>query len=485
MMKVLLVDPPMTTVGLNIGLAYLAAALVDHGYEVAVLDLNNSPAKAKPKAALKQKVMAFEPDLVGFSMLSRAYGAAIQLIRYLKTFSRVSIVVGGPHVFIAPGELAEDKDIDYCIIGEGEITLAELAKTLQNGADVSTVKGIIYKNGGRIIETEPRPLLKDLDRLPFPNYRVYGIREIKEYPLLTSRGCPYGCAFCLSPKLSQHRWRARNPEKLIDELVHAVETYRSTSFTIMDDNFTLDARRAEEFCDLLMQSGLKLKWWSDNGIRADKVTEGLALKMKQAGCAGVSLGVESFDPEVFDRVNKGETIEQIKKTIRLFRQHKIRVDGFLIVGLPGDTFAKTIKSQTIARQVGLNQGLTQLLVPYPKTDVWDYVVKSGRFLRDEKSSTTEVVFETEDFSGEERRLAYEISTVLNYSYAAFYVGDSVVRSMRTIPHLLSLILRYDLRNIWRHLFYLPKRGLGYIWRTRIGLTSKQRFERRLGIKFDY
>jgi radical SAM superfamily enzyme YgiQ (UPF0313 family) len=237
--------------------------------------------------------------------------------------------------------LEKHPEIDAVVLGEGEVTTATLLHALENGVDFAQVAGIIYRYKGEIKRNKARPLIKDLDKLPWPLYDLFGYASMAQYPLLTSRGCPFSCIFCY--KIFGKVVRFRKVADCVEELAWALEYYHTDRFRIIDDAFNIQPERAEEFCDLLLDKKLPVKWAAPF-IRADQVTPTLARKMKESGCFAASVGIESFDPEVFAGINKGETLEDLARGTTLLRQVGIIVGGSLVVGLPKDTFRKTLDS---------------------------------------------------------------------------------------------------------------------------------------------
>jgi radical SAM superfamily enzyme YgiQ (UPF0313 family) len=189
---------------------------------------------------------------------------------------------------------------------------------------------------------------------------------------------------------------------------------------VVDDNFTLNTKRAEEICDLLVSEKIGLPWQSQNGIRADRVTEDLAKKMKRSGCRYVWVGVETADEEVFEKTNKGEELEDIKAGIQNLKSVGIRVGGFFIVGLPNSTRQSDMKAIDFVKELGID-GWWFNFIPYPHTLAWDWVRSHGKLLRPCEgalqygSHDIDPVFETEEYSRESRVKTYnEIHVRLRY-----------------------------------------------------------------------
>lgn len=464
-MKVLLIDPPGRVKGVNIGLAYLAAVLKKDSHEIKFLDFNNRYTENQSEI-LKKTILDFKPEIIGFTLLSLSYYACMKMINNIKKYYDCTIIVGGPQTFIEREQLLKDnKNIDIVVVGEGEETLLEIIKSLKHEMKMKDVKGIFFRKGRDIIDTGKRPLIKDLDSIPFADYEALGVKNFtfdgnNRYLILTSRGCPYNCCFCYSQVMSGRTWRGRKPELLVEELKGAVKKFGCDSFEICDDNFTLDVTRAEKFCDLLIKEKLNMNWACM--ARADKITERLAKKMKQSGCERVQIGVESLVPEIFVGVDKGESIDDIKKAVKLFKKYRIKIYSFFISGLPNDTFEGVMKSYKLSKEIGFDFNSWQNLMPLPRTRAHDWVKQHGKIIRDYKnqSSVLEIGFETPEFTKEEREKAFNIIAIKEKAYPFDPKKSNIQNGLNT----LKLILKYDPLHLPSHIYKITGKALSIILR---------------------
>ena len=435
-MRILLIDPPGRNKGLNTGLGYLSAVM-NAGHEVKVLDLNNievgscgDPNPDLPADKLNKKVMSavdeYKPELFGVSVKTFTAGVSKQICQWVRSRRpEIITVAGGPHMTLDGPNFMRETAIDFGIQGEGEYSILKLCNALNAGAGMEDVQGVLYRKNGELIQRPRGDTIQDLDALPFPDYHNFtSILEndgrLREYPLLTSRGCPFNCSYCSMPNIMGRRWRSRVPARVIEELRHAKRAYHSESFTVVDDNFTLNLKRVEEVCDLLVSEQIHLPWNSQNGIRADRITEGLARKMKRSGCRHVWIGIESADEEVFKRINKGEKLEDVKNGIRHLRSTGIGVGGFFIVGLPHSTRETDLKAVAFVKENKIN-GWWFNFLPYPHTEAWNWVQTHGKILRpldgalQYGSDSIQPVFETDDYPELDRMRTYnEIHIRLKY-----------------------------------------------------------------------
>ncbi|MFB3905300.1 MAG: radical SAM protein [Acidobacteriota bacterium] len=405
-MRIVLVDPPGVRRGLNTGYGYLCAALKKEGHIVEVIDFANRPGEAK-----KRMQQARGSDLIGFSIKSSTLNKTLQLARMTHG---ERLIAGGPHIALDGKRFMEENpQFDLCVMGEGEEAVVSIAR----GDDYRAIDGTLFRDNSRVTGTGCRRWIENLDDLPFPEYSCFdSVREkrtIQNYPIVTSRGCPYRCTFCSVPQVTGRRWRARSPENVVAELLQAKDRYGSREFKVLDDNFTLDVARAKDICRLLLGKRTDMTWSCANGIRADRVDEELLGLMRASGCESISIGIESADPAVLSQTRKGEELEHIRRTVELARKKGIRVQGFFIIGLTGSTYESDKRSLEFAKAVGLDEASWGLLVPYPGTELWDQFRsdRSVRFLRDWKEgfhlgANPKPVFETRDYPAWKKLKAY-------------------------------------------------------------------------------
>ena len=450
-MKICFIDLPRADKKTpNIGIGYLASSLMEKGHHVKVIDLNFDSEHIEERLAETSNY-----DIVGISLKSFAIPFALEVSRMVKSRH---LIWGGPHITVdGQNFLSRDSNRGIGVVGEGEQTILELVDAIEHDKGLQDIKGIIYKDKDRLVVNPPRAFNADLHFLPYPNYEVFdffkGTMEL--YPLITSRGCPYSCIFCCASLVSGKKWRHRKPIEVIEELEFAKSRYNSTGFVVHDDNFTMDINRAKEICRLLIERKINMDWVCSSGVRADRLDDELAALMKMSGCTQVALGIESIDPEIFPTIKKGENLDDIKRAVVLLKKHKIRVLGFFIIGLPGDNLERTKSSIELAKNLGLSTTFWGHLAPYPGTKVWDWVKgdtkiigawEEARFTIHAQEES--VVFETSDFSREDRLRAYYLANVKSKCYDQLFEPEKSV--IYNAIHILRLIIKYDAKNILRH-----------------------------------
>lgn len=382
-MKILLIDPhAWQKHSINLGLAYIAASLKISGFSTKILDLNNNTYSDQE---LKSFLSEYNPQVVGVSVKTATANSASEIIEKLKGMHPdIIYVAGGPHVTLCGKEfMSENEMIDFGLAGESEESFPLLLKIIKSGeSDFSSVKGLYYrKNNNLIFNNRGRDL--DIERLAFPDFRPIKDANFANfrYPLMTSRGCPYGCIFCCVGLVFGKKWRARKPEDVIGELLEAKARYQISSFEIMDDNFTFDIRRAKQICRLMIKSRLNLEWWCHNGLRADKLDKELLCLMKKAGCRSIAIGIETGDEGIFSNINKGEKLSDIIRAVKMIKKAGMRCVGYFIIGLPGESMESIKKTVRLQRELNLSDFKYNMLVPYPGTVIWDIIHRGGRMLK--------------------------------------------------------------------------------------------------------
>jgi len=401
----------------NIGIAYLTPALQKAGHQVLVIDLNNEDLTDNQVFAI---IDNHKPDIVGFSVKTATMASSRDLAQKIKQrHPSVFLLAGGPHVSLMWRELIAEKLFDVIFVGEGEEILPVICQRLIKKQAIDNLSGVVTQyNLSENVFINP-PLIQNLDKLCFPKYDLFP-SKVKEfirtnYPLSTSRGCVYNCIYCSVPKISGKKFRARSPENVIQELKQAESKYNICGFEIIDDLFNLDIERCKAICRLLIKNNLRLPWSCPNGLRADRVDEELANLMWQSGCRSVNVGIESADPEIFAQIKKGETLAQVERGVKIFQKAGIDVTGYFIIGLPGDSLAVEKKSVKFIKKLGIN-AFFNMLVPYPGTEVWNWVNEHARFLGNPEEALhfadevgkINVMFETANFTAKERLYAYEM-----------------------------------------------------------------------------
>ena len=423
MAKVTLIDSLGWQDGLfNLGLAYLSSSLKLGGHKVRVLDLNN---RFRKPEEIVDVIGEHAPDYVGFSVKSATFANAVELHKKLvERYPHITFVYGGPHITLSKTGIMDETPPAYFIRGDAEFTARDFVTRHSNGeTDFSDVPGMMYRDGNGSDVAVDVQFHTDINDIPLPDFTTFdSFPEFKTYPLLTSRGCPYKCTYCSVPAISGKRWVYRSAPSIMKELDHVVNFLKMDNVVIVDDNFTLHKKRAESVCQAIIDSGFDFKWSCGNGIRADRIWPDLAELMYRAGCVEVAFGIESLVTEVFDLLKKGEEVDHIRHGIEVVQNAGLNVTGFFMIGLPGSTYRKDLKTLALARRLNLNNYYFGLTVPYPGTEMWDWAQENARFLVPWQNSyhisevfrdglerlKLEPVFDTPEYPAEQRQQMFRM-----------------------------------------------------------------------------
>lgn len=439
MTKVTLIQPSFGSrmVQIPMGIAYLAAVLEKNDVDVSLIDLNISDEKEIEKVK--------SSDIVGISVKTESYPSAASITEKIKeTDSDIPIMWGGVHPTILADECLKNLRIDYCVIGEGERTVVELVDAIANNGELNGVKGIAFKNNGQIVHTEPRPLIENINEIPFPAYHllgmdkyiycVNGVDNVRRYPwacIFTSRGCPHNCIFCY--RFFGQRYRARSPENVLAEMEFLIDKYGIREFFVLDENFTLQKDRVMKICDMIIEKNLDILFRCPSGVRADIMDREMLEKLKAAGMYKASFGIESASEEILKRAKKNLDLNKVKDAVKLCKEVGVETVGYFIIGLPGETIHTAMKTIKFAKELPLNDAMFFIATPLPATEFYDWTVEKG-FLQETdwskyKFSSYKSVCKTDDLTSE------QIVNLVRLANRQFYLRPNVIlRKLSRMRH---------------------------------------------------
>ncbi len=368
----LLKDPKKLTpkVSPPLGLGYVAAVLEDEGVEVEIVDMH---VERMTVPELQEHVNSFQPDVVGIGTLTPTFYRAIEEAQAIKDVDPdTEIVFGGVHPSFMYKETLKDYScVDFVVIGEGEYTMLELVRALDNGQDLKTIKGIAYRKGDEVYRTEKRSPIQNLDELPIPARHLFSMElypQFRRGSISTSRGCPYRCIFCSASAFNGHKVRFHSIERILEEIELLKNRFGCNEITFNDDLFLFDRKRVLQLCQKIKERNLDIKWGCD--ARIDSVTPELLKIMVEAGCTTVLFGVESFSQKVLDTIGKQYKVEDAKRALMWAREAGILSQVTLVLGLPGEddeTFNETL---SFIKEFKPKAAWAFFLSPYPGTEIY-------------------------------------------------------------------------------------------------------------------
>lgn len=360
------------------GLAYLASVLCQAGYEVRTID---DYAQRLGLEGVLKYINDFNPVVVGISCLTPFADEAFFLAKRIrKRFPRLKIVMGHRHADYFANQIVSDGIADIVVHGEGELTLLEIVRTLEISGDLSSVSGITYFDGQKAIRTSARPLIENLVSIPFPAWDLFPLERYKpcaevtpggkrHLPLLTSRGCPYGCVFC-NQEIG-NRFRTRTPQNVVSEIQWAHDRFGADGFILFDANFPLLRKNALALCSEMIRAKIstEIKWTTET--RPDRIDDELVELMKKAGCTKIQIGFESGSDRVLSVLKKDFTVEDSVRAARVIKNAGVRLYGLFMIGNPTETEEEIRQTIKFAQSLDLDFAKFNLFVPYPGTPAYE------------------------------------------------------------------------------------------------------------------
>ena len=383
---VTLVNPPYPSGApqsffIPLGISYLTAVLENKGYTVDVIDCQ---ALKPSKKELEDELSRLQPDLFGVTSTTLTYGPTLEIVKIAKKICPECLtILGGPHVTVMDEQtLGELPEADIVVRGEGEQTILELARLTSKSAlrNLDEIAGITFRKDGQIVRTSDRPFIQNLDELPFPAYNHFPLNMYRLFgriylPIITSRGCPFQCTFCLASRMCGKRFRARSPKNVVDELEWLRDVHGADAFDFYDDTFTFDRKRTRDICEEMKNRNVDLPW--DCRTRVDQVSKEVLSKMKSANCELIHFGVESGSQKMLDAMKKGTTVEQNERAIMWAKEVGISVAISVVVGYPGETTDMLKQTLDFIRKTKPDLVYMCVAIPYPGTELYDLLKDLG------------------------------------------------------------------------------------------------------------
>ena len=381
---------------------------------------------------IEKEIKRRKPDVVGITAMTFTLIDVIMTAKVVKSIDEnIKVVLGGPHVNIYPDETINIPEVDYLVLGEGEITFTELIQNMGNMGRLKQIKGLAFKEGDKIVNTDQRTLIDNLDAIPFPArhltpYKKYYSLLAKRSPvttMITSRGCPYKCLFCDRPHLGK-KFRARSANNVVDEMEECM-SMGVNEFLIYDDTFTINRKRVINICDEILKRGLDIGW--DIRARVDNVDAEMLKKLKEAGCERIHYGIESANPEILKVLRKGITVEQVIKAFKLTKKVGISTLAYFMIGSPRETRAQALETIEFAKKLNPDFIHFSVTTPFPATPLYYMGLEEGVFKKDywqdfAKNPTNGFVPEL----WEENLSREEWIELLKYAYKSFYTRPTYI-----------------------------------------------------------
>jgi radical SAM superfamily enzyme YgiQ (UPF0313 family) len=354
----------------GLGIAYIASSLRAAGHEIDMLDGKLALLTVDD---IVERVRTGRPDLVGITCMTVEYPRAIQIARRIKE-DRVDIpiVVGGAHVnAVGRQALEEGEAFDFACVGEGEYLARELAEAIEQKVDPSTIPGLVSRRGGELVTAPPRLPPEDYDALPFPAWDLF--RSIDTIPLITHRGCPFKCVFCSHN--SGFKPRYRTPANVLDEVEEVLARYRPKRIRIEDETFGLHMGRTKAILEEIISRGFHRRITFSAQTRVDRVDDEFMRLLKTANFETLELGVESGNPEVLEKTEKGITLEQVERAVALAKANGLQVWCKFILGHPDETRETIRDTIDFIAKINPHKLSVSIMTPFPGTPIHEMAVR--------------------------------------------------------------------------------------------------------------
>jgi len=369
-----------------LGLLHIAAVLKQSDIEVCLIEAR---ARGLTHEQVIEQVRRESPDFVGITAITARINSALYLAAKIKEINPdIKIILGGPHVHFEHKTIINDPSVDFCVRGEGEMTTLELIKAVVDGGNLQEVKGITFKEEGKVIVTPDRPFIPNLDMLPFPARELLGNSVYKGSwtegetfsPALATRGCPYFCQFCDAPAIWGRMHRRRSVGDVLDELEQIYNEFGVRYIRFVDVLLVVDKKWTIELCRGMFERGLNDLSWACDG-RVGLMSDELLKELREANCKVIFYGIEFGNQRILDFCKKGFTIKQVKETIEMTSRVGISSYGYFMIGYPTETVETVEDTIKLAVELGLDYGMDSagfsIVTPFPGTGLYEYCKRNN------------------------------------------------------------------------------------------------------------
>jgi len=417
-----------------LGILYIATYLRENGIDVSIMDEATQGFSLKDTVDWVKKE---DPDILGFSTCSSSGRRAAIITEKVKEENPNIITVLGNFyaTFNAERILKKYPFVDVIVRGEGEYTSLELAKCLEKGSNLKKVLGINLRNNGQIISTFDRPLIKDVDSLPFPDRQLLDfeyhnttagivVAPKKFSSFVSSRGCVFQCRFCGCRRLARDLWRSRSVDNILEEL-HLLSSQGYKQFLFVDDNFTLNPKRVIKICRRLRKEKVDVEFFAEG--RVDHCPQDMLTEMAKANCKMIYFGIENASQKVLDYYDKRTTPQQAIDAVRKARNARIDVIvTSFILGAPHETRREIQSTLKFAQKLQADIPQFNILATFPGTDIWEELKMQGVLNEEKYWETGVLVPEVSPYSVP----CEEIEQMIHEGYQRFFIRpDYVVKQL--------------------------------------------------------
>jgi radical SAM superfamily enzyme YgiQ (UPF0313 family) len=475
-----LINPPgiktfsglqMHTPNPPLGLAYVAGSLREAGLDYRVVDATGEALDAVSPypdrddfmvqgLTLDELVARIDPDtdVVGVScMFSTLWPLTNRVAHAVREkFPAALLVLGGEHGTAVPEHVLATSPFDVVVLGEGEDTFVELLRARAAGRPPGEVKGIAFREHGRVVTTGLSPRRRDVDAIPLPDWDSFPIREYiarhqtnginlgRSMPLLGTRGCPFQCTFCSNPAMWTQRWIARDPRRLADEMELYVRKYQVTNFDFQDLTAIVKRQWIVDFCRELIGRGLDITWQMPSGTRAEVFDAEVADLLYRSGCRALAFAPESGSPAILKAVKKQVDLGHMLDAMRAAVRRGLKLSCFIVIGFPDDTPATLRDTLRLIRRMamlGVYDVAVSKFVPYPGSALFRRLQQEGKLQLDDQFFVSPMDF----YTARAPSYADVVSTrrlywTMLWMFVNFYVISFTLRPWRVVRALARAVV---------------------------------------------
>ncbi len=326
---------------------------------------------------IENSIEDFDPSVVGISSKTQNFVSSSIVAKIAKEINPdIKIIVGGVHPTMNGSKVLDCEDIDFLSIGEGEKTIVELLTALEKDKELNSVKGIVFRENGKVITTKPQSYVENLDSLDFPLTNAPKVlKDFDKYPkeafgyIFASRGCPYACTFCESKSMWTRKVRYRSPENVIAEMKQMYNFgVRKVNFD--DDTFGVSKKNIKSINDLLHQELPKMTYTCETVVQLAK-DENVVKDMKRGGCTATFVGIESGNNEILKKIKKTQTTKECVQAMKNLRKHGIESHAFIMVGFPDETEETFKQTMDFIPELKPDGVIFSIFTPYPGSDIYN------------------------------------------------------------------------------------------------------------------
>ncbi len=450
-----------------LGLAYIAAALTEAGFEHRVIDGTGEALDAVspyPDRAdfmiqgltIDEIVRRIDPatEVIGISCMFSTLWPVVHRVAdaVREKAPGVLLVLGGEHGTAVPDHVLATSPFDVVVLGEGEDTFVELLRARAAGRPLGEVKGIAFREGDRVVNTGLSARRRDIDTIPLPEWESFPIREYitrhqtnginlgRSMPMLGTRGCPFQCTFCSNPAMWTQRWIARDPKRLADEMELYVRRYAVTNFDFQDLTAIVKRQWIVDFCRELIARDLNITWQMPSGTRAEVFDAEVADLLYRSGCRALAFAPESGSPKILKAVKKQVDLDHMLTAMRAAVRRGLKLSCFIVIGFPDDTPRTLRQTLSLIRRMavlGVYDVAVSKFVPYPGSELFRRLQREGKIELDDAFFVSPMDFYTAKAPSyadavSSRRLYW----TMMWFFVNFYVISFALRPWRVVRALV-------------------------------------------------